>query len=463
MKRILFVFFSFISLNGYSQNLNYYQWKPIEPGLVCADSFYLRCKIQNFANDTLRDILWMKGRFEGGDTISSPNIIGYNGHDFVPFPFPVTSYDTVVTYDMIMYYGDLYTCSDHAVFKYDFTTHQRNTIGLFPSLSNGECFAVYNGDLYLGGDFYAIQDTSGNWIGAYNIAKWDGVNWSSVGQYGVYNPSAGGGVVYSMEVYNNKLYVGGTFEFADSVEAWNIAAWNGLNWSCLCDGISHFGTNSNNNNHYAATVHDFEIFQGNLYATGNFDSICNVKSKLAFTDGNGWNGTAFPYFDNIIIKSFQNNLIVYTLSLSSFYNVLFWDGTQSIQVDTGFIDGYASFINFHDTLYAGGAFGFSGNTAVFRIAKLVFDSTNVGINETEIKTGEIKIYPNPANDQLIIDNGQLIIDEIEITNALGIHSFRFKVSNPTTQINIKTLAAGLYFVKVHLQNGEILVRKFVRQ
>ena len=92
---------------------------------------------------------------------------------------------------------------------------------------------------------------------------------------------------------------------------------------------------------------------------------------------------------------------------------------------------------------------------------------------------QIAIYPNPATEQLIItlsssffngvrelpfDNGQLIIKEIEISDALGrVQSCEFKVQRPVTKIDIHSLPSGIYFIKVYFADGSMEVRRFVKE
>ncbi|MFN3385644.1 MAG: hypothetical protein ACK42Y_03540, partial [Candidatus Thermochlorobacter sp.] len=67
----------------------------------------------------------------------------------------------------------------------------------FPSVLS---FAVYNGELYVGGSFTEAGGTSAN-----NIARWNGTNWSSVG---VQKSNGVNGSVNALMVYNGELYVG---------------------------------------------------------------------------------------------------------------------------------------------------------------------------------------------------------------------------------------------------------------
>jgi hypothetical protein len=86
-----------------------------------------------------------------------------------------------------------------------------------------------NGDLVVGGRFTHAGGASAN-----NIARWDGVAWSSFGT-GVTGTDA---EVYAMTTLSNgSIVVGGWFTAAGGVAAGNVARWNGASWSALGTGV----------------------------------------------------------------------------------------------------------------------------------------------------------------------------------------------------------------------------------
>ncbi len=110
---------------------------------------------------------------------------------------------------------------------------------------------------------------------------------------------------------------------------------------------------------------------------------------------------------------------------------------------------------------------------------LACDLNPEGIYNLKETKSNINLYPNPATEQLIIthsssffngvrelpfDNGQLIIKEIEISDALGrVQSCEFKVQRPVTKIDIHSLPSGIYFIKVYFADGSMEVRRFVKE
>ena len=77
---------------------------------------------------------------------------------------------------------------------------------------------------------------------------------------------------------------------------------------------------------------------------------------------------------------------------------------------------------------------------------------------------EIKVFPNPTNGELRIENGELLIDKIEVFDMIGrTVAFQKSITPSTHQIlNISNLTSGIYFVKISTKQGEI-VKKVVKQ
>jgi len=78
--------------------------------------------------------------------------------------------------------------------------------------------------------------------------------------------------------------------------------------------------------------------------------------------------------------------------------------------------------------------------------------------------GEILLYPNPTTGQLIIENGELIMENVEIFNVMGqkqktIVNYQLSIVN---SIDISHLSAGIYFVKIQTEKGEI-IKKVIKQ
>jgi hypothetical protein len=88
---------------------------------------------------------------------------------------------------------------------------------------------------------------------------------------------------------------------------------------------------------------------------------------------------------------------------------------------------------------------------------------NFGVLGIEtIDSYSVNIYPNPTTGELII-SGELKIEKIDILDITGkIVSSHQITTSLNHQINISHLSAGIYFVKINTEAGEI-VRKVVKE
>jgi len=103
-----------------------------------------------------------------------------------------------------------------------------------------------------------------------------------------------------MEVYNNELYVAGTFDSINGIPAMHIAKYNGFNWSNVSTGI------------HGNNVNDLQIYQDELYAVGVFDSAGYVHSNyITRWDGIEWDSLLYgvPYGNSAMIE-WENELLV---------------------------------------------------------------------------------------------------------------------------------------------------------
>jgi RHS repeat-associated protein len=118
-----------------------------------------------------------------------------------------------------------------------------------------------DGFLYAAGRFAQAGGLPAN-----NIARWDGTNWSSIGQ-GIQNGVNGN--VYALAFHQNALYVGGNFTAAGGFPANKLAKWNGQFWSNL-------GTNGVigvDGNPTSASVHALLSTPAGLYVGGAFKAL----------------------------------------------------------------------------------------------------------------------------------------------------------------------------------------------
>jgi hypothetical protein len=132
--------------------------------------------------------------------------------------------------------------------------------------------AVDAGNVYVGGQFARADKVPAN-----GIARWNGNNWAPLAT-GVHTGPRDG-LVMALVVNGSDVYVGGKFTTADQVTAYNIARWDGNNWSALGDGIR--GDRER--------VQAIGISGRDLYAIGAFTTAGGATAhNIARWNGSGW-------------------------------------------------------------------------------------------------------------------------------------------------------------------------------
>ncbi len=84
------------------------------------------------------------------------------------------------------------------------------------------------------------------------------------------------------------------------------------------------------------------------------------------------------------------------------------------------------------------------------------------INNVNNIVSSVLIYPNPASDELTISMNDNAYNEFIITNNVGQILIQHQLNSPVTNVNVKTLPAGLYYITVKGDNGTT-VQKFVKE
>ena len=224
--------------------------------------------------------------------------------------------------------------------------------------------------LYAGGQFQFAGE-----VEAARIARWDGRSWSSV-DGGLHGEAAAW--VQSFAEFDDgtgpALYVGGFFTEAGSVPALNIARWDGTEWSGLGDGLD--------SSVRAFAVFDDGTGPA-LYAVGFFTaSGGSALSYIARWDGTSWSAVggglneaarALAVFDD------GNGPALYPAGHFTMAggvpaeHLARWDGQSWSSVGGGLDDSVYALTVFDDGagpgLYAAGYFLEAGGLTVNRIAR----------------------------------------------------------------------------------------------
>lgn len=275
------------------------------------------------------NLLYCIGDFENVDNIFSPGVVAWNGTTWIP-----------------------------------------NGIPHYSTLQSGapNVCCVFQNELYIAGNF---ADSTGNLIGC---AKFDGANWTEVGM-------GGGGLVKSMVVYNNELYIGGQYIGLNSK---NLVKYDGVNFIDI--------------DLYAGDVMNIRVLDDKLFVVGYIDSVSSIviHDNIAVWDGNNW---------------------------SDFSNDTFNNGVGDIVV-------------FNNDLYVTGAFTMINSDTINYVAK--YSGWFVGENNLESKF-PICVYPNPVSSILTIHNQSALSNyELAIKNVLGQEVYSQQINNsknPTIDVS----------------------------
>lgn len=272
--------------------------------------------------------------------------------------------------------GDFVICEDvlaSQVVAYDPRTRQFFALGSGAAngVDGGSFGAVYalamvGNDLYVAGQFDQAGGQPAN-----NIARWDGIRWSTLG-----NAETNGvfGAVFDLAVMGSDLFVAGYFESAGGVIANGVAKWSASAWVPLGSGVAGVPD---------ARVFAVEISAGDVYIGGDFlEAGGQAASYLARWNGVAWSalGSGGAQGTNAIV----NALVADGSELFVGGNfsqaggqpaaaIARWDGSAFRLLGTATANGVDSQVTalavVSDDLYVGGVFNAAGGVPAQNIAR----------------------------------------------------------------------------------------------
>ncbi len=456
MKKITAFIFILSSVNCSAQ----FSWQNVGSGL----GTNVNHSCLTLLKDTINEVLYAGGVFKNVDTFECEGIAFWDGINWdsnVPYPNGAVGLPHI--HSLGLYNGVIYGCggtTNGSIF------HISDSGLVSDCIANGlvYCFCIYHDKLYAGGEFTNIDGLSASRIACYN-----GVSWSSVGG-GVQWTQACCSDVRAMHVWNDKLYVGGTFDKAGTLDSVNsIAVWNDTSWSNLGTGVLNYGTGLS-----TAYVYAIDDYKNELYIGGRINDAGGVSVNGICK----WNDTLWSDVGGSI-DGILPEVYCFTKMDSSLYvgglfvsagggatnspSVARWDNSTWHSVGLGLdIDVGGFFITlavYNGELYGGGAFvGDYNGYHLVNIAKYGLINT---IAE-ELEESEFSLYPNPATDQLTITSSKNI-QSLEVTNVLGeiIFTQNYSTLKTSTEISVAELSSGIYFLRVQSKDGWS-VSKFVK-
>jgi hypothetical protein len=399
--------------------------------------------------------------FAGGDFTQSTKgancqniaayISGFAGFDWISIGGNLDgAVHALLVYNNKLYVGGSFTSANgqtaNRVAVYDLLSSQWQTLSGLDSTV--KVLAVYNGDIYAGGDFTGF------------VAKWNGTSWQDVTQGFLY-----GNGVRTLEVFDNKLIIGGDFELATGALRKHVASYDGTFM-----GSVGFGTTT--------PVNDFTIRNGKLIAGCDVISG-NDTCALAEFDNNDWqvllrsNTFIGAEFVGVSIKSVQayndkiiaggeftcGSMMTYGNNLMTFSQTLFDTTLYTSCEPLTLLNASINQVLLHgNQLYFGGQFATNLSDTLNHIAYLNFEPTN--IPKVEPNAAKLMVYPNPTSDALMIENKN--IQAIELIDAQGKIVLRHACYKSGERTNVKGLAAGVYLLRAKADNTW-LVSQWIKQ
>jgi hypothetical protein len=285
------------------------------------------------------------------------------------------------------------------------------TFDTLPKLINTyRLYAVrsFNNELYVGGNF--AGDTV---FGA--TARFNGTKWLSMknGLKGGAPPE-----VRSLEVYKEKLYIGGFWLTIDGKFNPSCIAWDGNNWIDLGTFIFQGGL--------PASITGFRIYKNKLYVFGGLDLIINKKKQ------------------NDTVKT---------------YNMAVWNDTIWCGVKLKINSGAADVTNYNNQWYFAGNQTIYGDSIPFTQTSKV-DTINylgkyIGNNgklerncfdKIPVKLNSDGIYPNPFVNEIKFNFKSTFAKRcnLRVVNSLGQVIKTFVNIDSNGLLNLVDLPQGVY-------------------
>lgn len=208
--------------------------------------------------------LYAAGCFDRAGPVAALNIARWDGNNW----YALGTGPGFCVADITLANGVLYAVGESNLSRWDGRTWTKLAGDI-----NGRALAVAvaaNGTVYVGGHFTTAGDVRVN-----NIAGWSNGKWLPLANgVRLYNsssthPGAEFAEIRTLATDKEYLYAGGVFDSAGSAEAYNIARWNGTEWSGMYVGLtgrtqlSIFWT-------LPPIVHDINVTAEQVFAAGHF-------------------------------------------------------------------------------------------------------------------------------------------------------------------------------------------------
>ena len=363
-------------------------------------------------------------------------------------------------------------------------------------------FEIVDKDIYSGGSFFNGTNFEARIYKSSN----DGVSWTQLTTTGLNLLYTGNAFLY----HNNKFFISGSVSNSTQNYSVFVSTNNGQSWSSSNSGLPN-----------SFAINDFEIVGEDIYASGSFFNGTNFEARIykSSNDGVSWTqltttglnllytGNAFLYHNNkfFISGSVSNSAQNYSVFVST-NNGQSWSSSNSGLPNNFAIndfeivgeDIYASGSFFNGTnfeariykssndglswsqitttglniLYTGNAFLYHNNK--FFISGSVSNSTQnysvfassstLSVNEYS-KEMNYKLFPNPFQNEIFLQDLNSNIIKVELYDALGnrIKFFNENLNNDNLTLDLTDLKKGVYILILYSENKKFKSTKIIKR
>ena len=462
MKVYLFILFIILSQNIYAQN-----WQTLGHGV--------NNSVNELYSDTTDNLLYIGGRFSSSDSITTNGVAIWDGESFTPLAsgldvcniwqcpnpiIPQTRYNDLIFFST--YVNTVDNVPINGMCTWDGI--QWDAFGSFTSLNGfnaniGEILNIEE-ELFIFGSFQMVNEDT-----IFSATKWDGTIFHNL-NFPLEAPNATSRIS-SATIFNNDIYVGGNFRSLSDPTFEDIARYDGVNWHSVGGGIKGG----------ADDVNDMIVYNDELYICGDFRaSSGNAANGIMKLKDNEWvdvGGSFLSFVQTSKMLVYNDELYVFGIFTSeaggvSVNDVAKWNGEKWCSLGDDFNNRITSAAIYENTFYIGGAFEFINQDTFYNIAKWVggdyIDTCGAIVTTVEksinMESNKIKVYPNPTSNFITIEYDRVDSSNklnLQIYNLLGQRVYSEKDIQQNQEIDINFLSSGIYWIKLFNNQNKISV------
>ncbi|MBQ7550585.1 MAG: T9SS type A sorting domain-containing protein, partial [Bacteroidales bacterium] len=255
-------------------------------------------------------------------------------------------------------------------------------------------------------------------------------------------------------IYTLNLTVTPFGHFAD--EELHLCQGSSFSWRnlTLTEAGTYFDTVPNNDNCF--DIYSVTVVMENPFSFSETATVCEGELPYFWHGQNlTENGT---YTDSLLSVFGCDSVYTLNLSISPSYNINI--------VDTAYVNEPYENYGISQTFYDTTAQSFelteitgAGCDSIIHLDIVVLDRT--GLQEATW-LGNIVIFPNPADENMMISAEGIILNEITLFDHSGRKVLHEMVNQSTISLNVATLAPGVYLMQIASDTGLITKKVVIR-